>query len=69
MAKKKYHYFYPEIKELGDQLRGTSAFIRKMIDNKYSQKYIIQVMRGERKNESIVAAMKHLIEVSKAKNY
>jgi len=70
MTKKKYKYFYPVNKALGDQLPGMSGFLsRHMLKGKFSQSYIRMVMNGERTNKEIIAAMKYLVETSNAQNY
>jgi hypothetical protein len=68
--KKKYVYYYPENKEIGDKIKGMGGFItKKMLNNKYSWSMVIAVMRGIRNNGEIVAAMKQLVELSKSHNY
>lgn len=69
MTNKKYTYFYPENKALGEQLSGTAGFIVTMLKGKYSRCYVNMVMQGTRTNKEIEACMLHLIEVSKTYNY
>ena len=70
MTKKKYEYFYPENKKLGDLIKGTGTFInRKFLGNRYTDSYVNSVFRGERHNDEIVAAMKKMAELLNANNY
>ena len=65
MATKKYKYFYPENKMLGDQIPRTSGFIaRQLLKGRYTQIYVRDVMKGRRTNEEIIRAMKYMIEVA-----
>jgi hypothetical protein len=58
---KKYEYFYPELKELGNEIRGMGGIItRQLLKNKYSHSYVSDVMMGRRKNEEIIAAMRKM---------
>ncbi len=68
--KKKYVYFYPENKAIGDQIPNTSGFITKvLLRNKYVQGYVNDVMKGRRNNTEILDAMKQVAELSKVENY
>lgn len=69
VTSKKYKYFYQEIKELGDRIRGSQPFIAHiLLKNKYSLSYVNMVFRGERKNDDIVKAMKNIAKLLSESN-
>lgn len=70
MSTKKYEYFYPENKELGDKIPGMVNFITNvMLKKKYSYGYVWSVFVGVRNNIEIVSAMKKAAELANADNY
>jgi len=68
--KRIYIYNFPEIREIGIKIKGTSGFIwREMLDKRYSKSLIMACMRGERNNPEIVECMKAIVKLSNVKNY
>ena len=67
--KKIYNYDFPEIREIGKQLKGLSGFVHTCMKGRYSLSTVRAVMNGRRNTAEIVAAMKHLVELTKAENY
>lgn len=68
--KKLDEYDYPEIRAIGDKIKGSTGFITHvMLNDKYTTSYVRRVMRGKRRNNEIEAVMKQLAEMSNENNH
>lgn len=58
--KKQYKYFYPQNKAIGTQIKGKDKELIAEVTG-HSIHYVIQVLKGTRNNQDIIAAAQEII--------